>query len=135
MINKNTSSHLSKGMNDMWKRIECVAIYTEHPEKSVAFYESLGLTKSWETYQDEDQQWKLIGMKFPDGRSELVLKNHPELNFAETEIVVEDVRETYATLKANPEVEWIRTPFPNALGGHVAVMQAPDENVFVLVGN
>jgi hypothetical protein len=32
------------------------------------------------------------------------------------------------------DVQWIRTPFPNSLGGHVAVMQAPDGNVFVLVG-
>ncbi|RXJ04483.1 VOC family protein [Anaerobacillus alkaliphilus] len=118
----------------MWKKIECVAIYTDDLENSVAFYQSLGLTKAWETYQDEGKQWKFVGMRFPDGDSELVLKNNPNLNFAETEIVVEDVRETYEILKANPEVEWIRPPFPNALGGHVAVMQAPDKNVFVLVG-
>lgn len=60
-------------------------------------------------------------MKFPDGTSELVLKNNPNLNFAETEIVVEDVLETYESLKSNPEIEWISTPFPNSLGGHVAV--------------
>jgi catechol 2,3-dioxygenase-like lactoylglutathione lyase family enzyme len=119
----------------MWKRIECIAIYTEDIEESVEFYQSLGLTKSWEAYQDMEKQWKLIGMKFPDGNSELVLKNNPNLNFAETEIVVEDVRETYETLKLNPEVQWIRTPFPNSLGGHVAVMRAPDGNIFVLVGN
>lgn len=56
------------------------------------------------------------------------------MNFAETEIVVEDVRKTYQILKSNAKVQWIRTPFPNSLGGHVAVMQAPDGNVFVLVG-
>ncbi|KZE37189.1 glyoxalase [Bhargavaea cecembensis] len=118
----------------MWKQIECIAIYTEDIEKSIDFYQSLGLTKSWETYQDEQEQWRLVGMTFPDGNSELVLKNNPDLNFAETEIVVEDVRETYKALKENPEVHWIRTPFPNSLGGHVAVMEAPDRNVFVLVG-
>ncbi|MFT4416209.1 VOC family protein [Fredinandcohnia humi] len=118
----------------MWKKIECVAIYTEEIEKSVKFYQSLGLTKAWESFQDEEKQSQLIGMKFPGGNSELVLKNNPNLNFAETEIVVEDVRETYETLKVNPEVQWIRTPFPNVLGGHVAVLQAPDGNVFVLVG-
>ena len=80
------------------------------------------------------KQWQLIGLKFPDGNSELVLKNNPNLNFAEIEIVCEDVQETYETLKTNPEVQWIRTPFPNHLGGHVAVMEAPDGNVFVLVG-
>lgn len=118
----------------MWKRIECVAIYVEDIDKSVEFYQSLGLTKAWETFQDEEKQWKLIGLKFPNGNSELVLKNNPNLNFAETEIVVEDVCETYETLKYNPGVQWIRTPFLNSLGGHVAVMQAPDGNVFVLVG-
>jgi catechol 2,3-dioxygenase-like lactoylglutathione lyase family enzyme len=118
----------------MWNRIECVAIYTENIEKSVDFYQSLGLTKAWETFQDEEKQWTLIGMRYPQGNTELVLKNNPNLKFAETEIVVEDVRETYESLKSNPEVQWIRTPFPNSLGGHVAVMQAPDGNVFVLVG-
>lgn len=118
----------------MWKALECVAIYTEDIEKSVKFYQSLGLTKSWETFQDEEKQWTLVGMKFPDGNSELVLKNNPNLKFIEAEIVVEDVREAYQRLKLNSEVQWIRTPFPNALGGHVAVMQAPDGNVFVLVG-
>ncbi|KGX83399.1 VOC family protein [Pontibacillus marinus] len=118
----------------MWRKIECVAIYTEEIEKSLNFYQSLGLTKAWEAFQDEEKQWKLIGMKFPDGKSELVLKNNPNLNFAEIEIVVEDVQETYETLKSNSEVKWIRTPFPNSLGGHVAVMEAPDGNAFVLVG-
>jgi hypothetical protein len=73
-------------------------------------------------------------MKYPDGNSELVLKNNPNLKFTETEIVVKNVRETYESLKSNTEVKWIRTPFPNSLGGHVAIMQAPDGNVFVLVG-
>ena len=118
----------------MWKRIECLAIYTDDMDKSVNFYQSVGLTKVWETYQDEEKQWSLVGMRFPDGNSELVLKNNSNLNFAETEIVVEDVKEFYEALKTNPEVEWIRTPFPNSLGGHVAVMKAPDDNVFVLVG-
>jgi catechol 2,3-dioxygenase-like lactoylglutathione lyase family enzyme len=118
----------------MLKRIECVAVYTEDMEKSVRFYQSLGLTKAWEAFQDEEEQWTLIGLRFPDGDSELVLKNNPNLKFAEVEIVCEDVQQTYETLKFNPEVQWIRTPFPNSLGGHVAVMQAPDGNVFVLVG-
>jgi predicted enzyme related to lactoylglutathione lyase len=118
----------------MWKKLECLAIYTEDIEKSVNFYQSLGLTKAWEAYQDIEKQWSLVGMGFPEGNTELVLKNNPDLNFAETEIVVEDVKTTYEALKSNTEVEWIRTPFPNSLGGHVAVMKAPDGNVFVLVG-
>lgn len=61
----------------MWKKIECLAVFTEDIEKSVNFYRSLGLTKAWETYQDEEKQWTLVGMRFPDGNSELVLKNNP----------------------------------------------------------
>ncbi|OLS37156.1 glyoxalase [Alkalihalophilus pseudofirmus] len=119
----------------MWKKLECIAIYTEDIKESVTFYQSLGLTKAWEAYQDEEEQWMLVGMRFPDGESELVLKNNPSLKFAETEIVCKNVMQTYESLKSNPEVKWIRTPFPNSLGGHVAVMQAPDGNVFVLVGS
>ncbi|WP_284139072.1 MULTISPECIES: VOC family protein [unclassified Virgibacillus] len=118
----------------MWKSIECVAIYTDNLEKSEAFYQSLGLVKAWETFQDNENRWKLVGMKFPDGDSELILKNNPELKFAEVEILVDDVKQTYEALKDSHDIQWIRTPFPNSLGGHVAVMQAPDENVFVLVG-
>lgn len=118
----------------VWNKIECLAIYTNNIEKSVDFYQSQGLTKAWETYQDEKKQWTLVGMRFPDGNSELVLKNNPDLNFAEPEIFVEDVMATFETLKTNSEFQWIRTPFPNSLGGHVAVMKAPDGNVFVLVG-
>lgn len=118
----------------MWKRIECVAIYTENIDKSVDFYQSLGLTKAWEAFQDPEEKWRLIGLRYPDGNSELVLKNNPDLKFAEIEIIVEDVRAYYDTLKTNPEIKWIRTPFQNSLGGHVAVMQAPDENVFVVIG-
>lgn len=104
--------------------MECLVVYTKDIEKLVNFYQSLGLINVQETYQD-------IGK---NGDSELVLKNNPELNFAETEIVVEDVRVTYETLKSNTKVEWIRTPFANSLGGDVAVMKAPDDIVFVLVG-
>lgn len=119
----------------MWRNIECVAIYTADIDQSISFYLSLGLTKSWEAFQDEERKWKLVGMRYPDGVTELVLKNNPEMNFVETEIVVEDVQETYEALKSRPDVNWIRPPFPNSLGGYVAVMEAPDKNVFVLVGN
>lgn len=118
----------------MWNRIECVAIYTEDIEKSIAFYEAVGLKKAWDTYQDEDKKWRLVGMGFPEGNTELVLKNNPDLTMMEAEIRVEDVRAVYESLKGHEEVKWIRTPFPNALGGHVAVLEAPDGNVFVLVG-
>ncbi len=58
----------------MWRKIECVAIYTQDIEKSIRFYEMLGLTKSWDIFQDEQNKWRLVGMTFSDGNSELVLK-------------------------------------------------------------
>lgn len=118
----------------MWRKIECVVIYTQDIEKSIRFYEMLGLTKSWDTFQDEQNKWRLVGMTFPDGNSELVLKGNPDLQFSETEIIVSDVKETYEMLKDNEEVIWVRNPFPNHLVVHVAVMQAPDEDIFVLIG-
>jgi hypothetical protein len=76
----------------------------------------------------------LLGLKFPNGNSsELVLSNHPGVNFTEIEILVDDVRHTYNELSRNDEIKWIREPFATE-SGHVAVMEAPDENVFVLVG-
>ncbi|WP_347320591.1 VOC family protein [Rossellomorea sp. RS05] len=118
----------------MWKYIECVAIYTRNIDESIKFYQSLGLKMNWDTYQDSDNRWRLVGMGFPSGETELVLKNNESLNFTEVEIRVEDVRKAYKELSENPNVEWIQEPFENALGGHVAVMKAPDGNVFVLVG-
>ncbi len=44
----------------MWKRIECVAIYTENIEKSIEFYQSLGLKKAWEAFQDEEKSGDLL---------------------------------------------------------------------------
>lgn len=61
-------------------------------------------------------------MSYPEGNSQLVLRNNPNLNFVETEVVVEDVVRTYESLKSNIDVKWTRTPFRNPNGGHVAVM-------------
>ncbi|MDG4658191.1 VOC family protein [Ectobacillus antri] len=118
----------------MWKRMECIAIYSAHIESSIAFYEAMGLEKAWDVYQDDEERWKLVGMRFPQGNTELVLKNNPHLQMADIEIVVENVWAVYEALRPRSDVRWIRTPFPNPLGGHVAVMQAPDGHVFVLVG-
>ena len=62
--------------------------------------------------------------------SELVISNHPDINFTEVEVLVEDVQQTYESLKDNKDVKWIREPFPTE-SGHVAVMEAPDGVVLV----
>ena len=120
----------------MFKKLECVCIYTADIEKSLSFYVSTGLTERWRIDRELDGggTWTLIGLQFPEqASSELVLSNHPELEFTEVEILVDDVRQAYAELILNPDIAWIRTPFATE-SGHVAVMEAPDGNAFVLVG-
>ncbi|WP_144613428.1 VOC family protein [Bacillus cereus] len=120
----------------MFKKLECVSIHTKDIEKSVSFYKEMGMKQNWviERELEEGVIWTLIGLKFPDEKSsELVISNHPDIHFMEVEVLVEDVQQTYESLKDNKDVKWIRAPFPTE-SGHVAVMEAPDENVFVLVG-
>ncbi len=120
----------------MIQRLECVCIPTADVGASVAFYESLGLTQGWKIERplEGGRFWTLVGMKFPDAASsELVLSDNPEINFIEIELRVADVRATFETLKQIHAVSWIREPFATE-SGHVAVMEAPDGNVFVLVG-
>lgn len=123
-------------MYEVFKKLECVCIHTKNIEKSLLFYTSMGLTENWkiERNLNNGSTWTVIGLKFPQkDSSELVLSDHPELNFTEVEILVDDVRQTYDELSKNEEIQWIRTPFATE-SGHIAVMKAPDENVFVLVG-
>jgi hypothetical protein len=83
---------------------------------------------------EDEYVWRLIGLKFPSKQSsEWVLSNHPKVTFTEVEILVDDVRQAYEKMRKSSEVQWIRPPFATE-SGHVAVMEAPDKNVFVLVG-
>ncbi|WP_369900720.1 VOC family protein [Bacillus manliponensis] len=120
----------------MFKKLECVCVHTKDMEKSLRFYTVMGLKENWDIERELDNGyiWRLVGLKFPDEQSsELVVSNHPDVDFTEIEILVEDVRETYKQMQQNREVKWIREPFQTE-SGHVAVMEAPDGNVFVLVG-
>lgn len=120
----------------MFKKLECVCIYTEDIVKSLEFYTSMGLTEAWKIERNLENgfNWVITGLKFPQqDSSELVLSNNPENNFTEVEIFVDDVCQTYNKLSENELIKWIRTPFATE-SGHVAVMEAPDGNVFVLVG-
>lgn len=122
--------------NSVFQKLECVCIHTADIEASVAFYVSLGLSESWriERVSDAGTPSSLIGLKFSQpGSSELVLSNNPDVDFTEIEIHVGDVMSTFETLRTNPSIRWIRQPFATE-SGHVAVMEAPDRNVFVLVG-
>ena len=120
----------------MIRKIECVCIPTTDIAASEAFYVALGLRRSWiiERPLVDGKIWTLIGLKFPEASSsELVLSDNPDIAVTEIELGVDDVRATYAELRGNPAVGWIREPFATE-SGHVAVMEAPDGNVFVLVG-
>lgn len=120
----------------MIQRIECVCVPTKDVAASVAFYVSIGLIEGWkiERALPDGGVWTLVGLKFADGTSsELVLSDNPDINFTEIELRVDDVRASFAEIKGNGAVTWIREPFATE-SGHVAVMEAPDGNVFVLVG-
>lgn len=120
----------------MIRKIDCVCMPTRDVAASEAFYLSLGLRRSWiiERPLPDGTTWTLLGMKFPDPTgSELVLSDNPDINITEVELAVDDVQATFAELRSNPAIGWIREPFATE-SGHVAVMEAPDGNVFVLVG-
>lgn len=119
----------------MINKIECVAIYTENIEASAAFYGGLGLTEAWRIVRDGERgKVTLVGFRFPDQKSsELVLSDNADVPFTEIELHVDDVRQTRSALAGTPGISWIREPFATE-SGHVAVMEAPDKNVFVLVG-
>ena len=120
----------------MIRRIECVCVPTKNVAESEAFYRTLGLTRAWgiERPLEGGGVWNLVGLKFPEASStELVLSNNPDVDFTEIELHCDDVRQTFEAIRTNPAVTWIREPFATE-SGHVAVMEAPDKNVFVLVG-
>ncbi|MCY7483331.1 VOC family protein [Paenibacillus alvei] len=120
----------------MIRKMECAALYTANVEQSVDFYTAIGLKKSWiiERPLPDGGTWTIVGMSFPEEHSsELVLQNNKELKEIDIELLVDDVYDTYAKLKERSDIHWIREPFPTE-SGHVAVMEAPDHNVFVLVG-
>ncbi len=120
----------------MIRKIECISLYTSDIAASAAFYASLGLNQAWriDRMTADGTPVSLIGFKFPEqASSELVLSDNAEVPVTEVELLVDDVRATHAELASRPDITWIRTPFATE-SGHVAVVEAPDGNVFVLVG-
>ncbi|MCX5493892.1 hypothetical protein OSH11_04185 [Kaistia dalseonensis] len=120
----------------MFKKIECVSIYTPDIEASAAFYGGLGLVAAWRIERPlaGGGTATLLGLRFPDSASsELVLSDNADVKLTEIEILVDDVHDAYVRLSEDQRVGWIREPFATE-SGHVAVMTAPDGNVFVLVG-
>ena len=74
----------------------------------------MGMEQNWviERELEEGAIWTLIGLKFPDEKSsELVISNHPDINFIEVEVLVEDVQQTYESLKDNKDVNGFANHF------------------------
>lgn len=120
----------------MIKNLHCIALYTEDINKSKEFYKSIGLIEAWtiEREMENNKTWTLIGFKSKDGTgSEIVVQDNPSLKEIDIELYTDNVIETYNKLKTNPDINWIVEPKPNEYG-HIAVFEAPDKNVFVLVG-
>jgi len=121
-----------KGRKHMFKKMECVSLPVDDLEKALAFYTSMGLKESWRIDRGEGSM--LVGLKFKEKESsELVLSYKGAVPEVEVELLVDDVVATVAFLKQNTEVTIIVEPFQTE-SGHVAVFEAPDKNVFVLVG-
>jgi catechol 2,3-dioxygenase-like lactoylglutathione lyase family enzyme len=118
-----------------FERLDCVCIHTDDLAASLAFLTSMGLTEAWRLErEDAGRPWTLVGLDFPDRTSsQLVLSTHPDRRQIEVEIRVDDVRASHEALRHTPGVSWIAEPFAIE-EGHVAVMTAPDGNVFVLIG-
>lgn len=120
----------------MIRKIECVSVFTTDIEASTAFYISIGMRKAWRIDRPDAKgsTVSLIGLGFPDAASsELVLSNNAEVPMTEIEFLCDDVRATRAELASTAGITWIREPFATE-SGHVAVMEVPDGNVYVLVG-
>jgi hypothetical protein len=111
-------------------------VYTKDIDASAMFYAALGLKQAWRIDRNGPNgvPVSLIGFKFPDeASSELVLSDNADVPLTEIELLCDDVRATCAELGEREDIQWIRKPFATE-SGHVAVMEAPDGNVFVLVG-
>lgn len=119
----------------MIRKLDCVSVFTRDIVASTNFYVALGMREAWRIDRPAGAGIvTLIGLKFPDTSSaELVLSNNAEIPFTEIELLCDDVRATRTELDAVVGITWIREPFATE-SGHVAVMEAPDGNVFVLVG-
>ena len=120
----------------MFERMDCVCIHTDDLAASLAFYGRMGMREAWKLDRVTAQgvPWSLVGLDFPDSTSsQLTLSTHPDRKTAEVEIRVADVGEAFRALSADPAIAWIVEPFAIE-NGHVAVMRAPDGNLFVLVG-
>ena len=128
--------YLLKGGSIVIKKFECLALYTEDIDSSIDFYKSIGFLEAWRIERELPNKkiWTLVGFKFESNNSsEIVIHNNPEIKEPDIELYTDDVVKTYKEMKKNKEIHWISTPFKTE-SGHVAVFEAPDKNVFVLVG-
>jgi catechol 2,3-dioxygenase-like lactoylglutathione lyase family enzyme len=119
----------------VFRRLDCVSIHTADLGKSLTFLTAMGLVEAWRLDRtlDDGRLWTLVGLDFPDRTSsQLVLSTHPDRVAVEVEIRVDSVRAAYDEISRQPGVSWIAEPFAIEQG-HVAVMAAPDGNIFVLI--
>jgi len=119
-----------------FERLDCVCIHTDNLDASLRFYEDVGMRQAWRLDRTTETgvPWTLVGLDFPDSTSsQLTLSTHPDRKFVEIEIRVGNVNAAFRDLSGVPGVSWLAEPFAIE-AGHVAVMAAPDGNVFVLIG-
>ena len=73
----------------MFKRMECASMYTPDIEQSVSFYTSLGMKEIYRDVREipNREPWVVVGLRFPDGGSDLFLQNNPDIKMIEVEII------------------------------------------------
>ena len=118
----------------MIKAVKFVTIPAADQDRALEFFtEKLGFAVATDQPYSEDQRW--IELRIPGADTGLVLFDmdrgaDPELKMTGISFVTDDVRATYADLKARG-VEFVQGP-EEADWGTAAVFKDPEGNVFVL---
>jgi catechol 2,3-dioxygenase-like lactoylglutathione lyase family enzyme len=109
------------------RNVHAVAIYTPELEEAVAFYQKLGLERSW-VECDREGHWQRVGLRFPHGGPELVLHDDAARQFTEMTLCVDDLQRFYLGFAHHPDFMWLEPP--NS-GEHpsTAFVRLPDGNV------
>jgi hypothetical protein len=113
------------------RNVHAVTLYTPELGRAVAFYQALGLERSW-VECDGEERWQRVGLRFPQGGPELVLHDDATRQFTEMTLAVDDLQGFYQSLVHHAEVMWFEPPSTSELS-HTAFVRMPDGNVCRLV--
>ena len=120
----------------MLKRLDSAYLDPRPSETSSRFYKAHGLVAIYRSVRrgTDGEHICLVGLSFPDGGTDVFVRDEPELHVTEMEIAAEDVPATFDHLtRRYPGVRWLREPFTTP-AGQVAAVEIPGQTVLVLLG-